>query len=291
MSIITKVSLKLLDLVSPYILSDELVIRIRYRILMHKKLCLDDPKTYNEKLQWIKLYDRRPIYTTLVDKYAVKEYVASKIGKEFIIPTYGIWDSFDSIDFDSLPDSFVLKCTHDSGSYCLCPDKSCFDFTKAKKRLDKALRRNYYSVSREWPYKNVPPRIIAEMYMKDEHTPVLNDYKFFCFDGTVKYLFIATGRGSDTRFDFFDDEFHHLDLKHGHKNADTLIEKPSQFGLMKRIASKLSEGLPQVRVDLYEINGRVFFGEYTFFHWGGTIPFDPESWDAVFGESIKLPMK
>lgn len=271
---------------------DEAVKRI-YRAVFHQNLNLDDPKTYNEKLQWLKLYDRRPIYTTMVDKYAVKDYVASIIGRQYVIPTIGVWSSFDEIDFNSLPNQFVLKCTHDSGGLVIVKDKSLLDKKKAKSKIENSLKRRYYYSNREWPYKNVIPRIIAEPYLEDEITKDLRDYKFFTFDGVVRALFIATERqteGEETKFDFFDENFNHLPMTNGHPNAKTTPSKPTQFELMKELASKLGDGIPQARIDFYECNGKVFFGEITLFHWSGFMPFVPKEWDYQFGEWIKLPV-
>lgn len=254
---------------------------------------LDNPKTYSEKIQWLKLYDHNPLYTILVDKYAVKDYVANIIGEEYIIPTLGVWDTFDEIDFDKLPYQFVLKCTHDSGGLIICKDKSRLDIKSTKKKLQKCLRHNYYYDGFEWPYKNVPHRIIAEKYMEDAETKELRDYKFFCFEGEVKWMFIATDRQNreEPYFDFFDMDFNHLHIKQGHPNAPITPAKPLCFELMKELASKLSKGLPQVRVDFYEVDGKVYFGELTFFHHGGWTPFEPEKWDEIFGNEIKLPKK
>ena len=270
---------------------DEAYIKLTYRISMRERLSLKNPKTYNEQLQWLKLYDRKPEYTRMVDKYEAKLYVAERIGEEYIIPTLGVWDRFDDIDFDRLPDQFVLKCTHDSGGLVICEDKSKLDKEAARKKINKSLKCNYYWGNREWPYKNVKPRIIAEQYMKDAQTGELRDYKFFCFDGQVKALFVASERyaSSETKFDFFDAEYRHLPFTNGHPNADTLPEKPTCFEEMKEIAGKLSAGIPHLRVDCYEVNGKVYFGEMTFSHWSGMMPFQPEQWDTTFGSWIQLP--
>ena len=271
---------------------DEMYLKFMFRVKMHKSLNLDNPETFSEKLQWLKLHDRRPEYTTMVDKYEVKEYVAKQIGEEYVIPTLGVWDTFDEIDFNSLPDQFVLKCTHDSGGLVICKDKSNLNIPKAKMKIEKCLKRNYYWMGREWPYKNVKPRIIAEAYMEDNETHDLRDYKFFSFDGIAKALFIATERqnsGEDTKFDFFDMSFRHLDLKNGHPNAECLPKKPKTFEEMKKLAEQLSKGIPQVRVDFYEVNGKAYFGEITFAHWSGLTPFEPEKWDKTFGDWITLP--
>lgn len=273
--------------------NDKLQIQRNWYSRMPYKLNLSDPKSYNEKLQWMKLYDRNPLYTTMVDKYAVKEYVANIIGQEYIIPTLGVWDSFDDIDFGSLPDQFVLKCTHDSGGLVICKNKRYLDLEKAKQKIEQSLQTDYYMNGREWPYKDVPRRIIAEKYMEDTKTGELRDYKFFCFDGKVRWLFIATDRQNreEPYFDFFDMSFNHLPMRHGHPNAPTTPEKPQSFELMQKLASELSQGLPQVRVDFYEVDGKVYFGELTFFHHGGFVPFIPEKWDYIFGNEIVLPIK
>ncbi|ABN52588.1 MAG TPA: glycosyl transferase [Hungateiclostridium thermocellum] len=269
---------------------DELYLRILYRVRLKKKLNLQNPQRYNEKLQWLKLYDRRPEYTKMVDKYEVKKYVAEKIGEKYVIPTLGVWDRFEDINFDLLPEQFVLKCTHDSGGIVICKDKKCFDFKQAKKKIERCLKRNYYLNTREWPYKDVKPRIIAEQYMVDESGYELKDYKFFAFDGKVKALFIATDRGIDTRFDFYDTDFNHLPIQNGYPNATRELKKPENFELMIKLAEVLSEGIPHVRIDFYNVNGRVYFGEMTFFHWSGLKPFIPDEWDYKFGSWITLPL-
>ena len=256
------------------------------------KFNFEKPTSFNEKLQWLKLYDRKPEYTRMVDKYEAKKYVADKIGEQYVIPTLGVWDKFEDIDFDSLPNQFVLKCTHDSGGLVICRDKSTLNLQFASKKIKKGLKQNYYWSCREWPYKNVKPRIIAEQYMEDEKTSELRDYKFFCFDGEAKLLFIATDRqteGEETKFDFFDMEYNHLPFTNGHPNAKVPPEKPICFDEMRALAEKLSAGIPHLRVDFYEVNGKVYFGELTFFHWSGMKPFEPEEWDEIIGGWIKLP--
>lgn len=273
-------------------LPDKLYLRLVYLGNMWKWLNLKNPKTYNEKLQWLKLYDRKPEYTTMVDKYEAKKYVSERIGEEYIIPTLGVWDSFDEIDFDTLPEQFVLKTTHDCGGLVICRDKATLDREAARAKMEKHMQRRYYLRGREWPYKNVKPRILAEQYMEDPQTQELRDYKFFCFDGEVKALFIATDRqtaGEETKFDFFDAQYNHLPFCNGHPNADKLPEKPVCFEEMKILAAKLSKGVPQLRVDFYEVDGKIYFGELTFSHWSGMVPFEPEQWDYTFGSWIKLP--
>lgn len=272
---------------------DKLYLRTLYSLIMGKKLDLDNPRTYNEKLQWLKLYDRRPEYSIMVDKVKVKDYVGSIIGSDYIIPTIGIWDTPEEINWDLLPEQFVLKCSHDSGGLVICKDKSKLDKSVAINKLKRCLRTNYYLTQREWPYKNVPRRILAEEYIESgPHQEDLPDYKFFCFDGVVKAMFVATERqkqGEEVKFDFFDAQFNHLPIKQGHENAKISPQKPRNFEMMKRAAEKLSKGIPQVRVDFYETNDRVYFGEITLFHFSGMVPFRPESWDYYFGDMIQLP--
>ena len=276
-------------------MGDEEYIRRMFKLEMGYDLDLSNPKTYNEKLQWLKLNYHNPECITMVDKYLSKQYVADRIGEQYVVPLYGVWDSFDEIDFESLPDQFVLKTTHDCGGVVVCKDKNDFDKEYAKAFLEKHLKHEYFYHCREWPYKHVKPRIIAEKFMKDSKDQAeegLTDYKFFCFDGEPKAMFIATDRAkrdTETKFDFFDMEFNHLPFTNGHPNSDKPINKPEQFELMIELAKKLSDGLPHVRVDFYESEGNIYFGELTFFHWGGFVKFDPPKWDEKFGEWIRFP--
>ena len=274
------------------ILPDKWFICLDYFRFFGKFPDLKNPQTFNEKLQWLKLYHRKPEFTQMVDKYAAKQYVAEKIGEQYVVPCYGVWDSFDEIPFAELPDQFVLKCTHDCGGIVICKDKSTLDIPRARKIINSSLKENYFWHAREWPYKNVKPRILAEQYLEDTHTGELRDYKFFCFNGEAKVLFVATDRQSEnreTKFDFFDMEYTHLDIQNGHPNANTLVVKPRCFDQMQCLAGILSEGIPHVRVDFYEVAGHIYFGELTFFHWGGKMPFRPAAWDTVFGEWLHLP--
>lgn len=273
-------------------LPDKAYLKLIYRCNFGKRLDLKNPVTYNEKLQWLKLYDRRPEYTMLVDKYEVKQYVKNVIGEQYLIPTLGVWNRFEDIDFDSLPNEFVLKCTHDSGGLVICTDKSKFDYSAAAQKIQRCLKTNYYNHGREYPYKNVKPRIIAEQYMVDESGYELKDYKFFCFDGVARIMFIATDRqvpGEETKFDFYDMDFKHLPFTNGHPNSLHEIKRPKAFSEMRYLAEKLSRGLPQARIDFYDINGSVYFGEITLFHWSGMMPFKPDEWDKILGSYIKLP--
>lgn len=283
-------------------LSDEDYIRRLYRAYFHKEIDLANPNTFNEKLQWLKLYDRNPLYTKLVDKYEVKKYVADLIGEEYIIPTYGVWNHFDEIDFEVLPDQFVLKCTHDSGGIVIVSDKNNFDRKAARKKIEKHLKKNYYKSGREWPYKYVPPRIIAEKYIleaddcglfKDTHKrtdDILTDYKFMCFDGKFEMAFTCTNRFSkdELRVTFFDKEWNVMPFERHYKKSDEPIDKPSNFELMILIAEKLSFGIPFVRIDFYETQNQLFFGEMTFFPGNGVEEFEPDFWDGKIGDLLYL---
>ena len=274
-------------------LPDRPYLKLLYYHYFGKALELDNPKTYNEKLQWLKLYNRNPLYTKLVDKYSVKEWVSSCIGSEYVIPTYGVYNSVEEIDFNALPNSFVLKTTHDCGGIVICQNKDELDLDKAKKTLRNALSHSYYRRMREWPYKNVQRKIIAEKYVVNHSTDDLKDYKFFCFDGRVEFLFVASDRQSksETKFDFYDADFNRLNIVNGHPNSANNVDKPQHFELMIALATKLSSGIPHVRVDFYEADGQVYFGEMTFFHYSGLVPFEPEKWDYIFGEKLNLPDK
>ena len=271
-------------------MSDRLYLELMYWRTFGRVPDLGNPVRYTEKLQWLKLHDRNPLYHKLVDKAAVKPYVAAIIGEEHMVPTLGVWDSPAEIDWDALPDRFVLKCTHDSGSTIICRDKASFDRDAACRRLIAGLRKDYYKPMREWAYKGVKPRVIAERYLEGE----INDYKFFCFGGVPGFLYVASDRfnaDEETKFDFFDMEWNHLDIRNGHPNAAVPPERPACFEEMKRLAAELSKGIPQVRVDFYEVDGKALFGEYTFYHMGGFVPFDPDSADFMMGEMFKLPGK
>ena len=274
-------------------LDDEHFLRYRFRIVMGRKLDLVSPNTYNEKLQWLKLYDRNPKYTQLVDKVLVKKYVAEVIGEEHVIPTLRVYDSPEDVNLDELPNQFVLKTNHDGDSLgvFVCRDKSKFDYKKAIETLSNNLQRNYYYTGREWPYKHVNPCIFAEKYEEDE-SGELRDYKFFCFNGEVKSVFVATERSSGhVKFDYFDRDFNHLEFIQSHPMSDKPIARPHNYDKMVNIAERLSKNIPHVRVDLYNCNGRILFGEMTFYHYGGMIKFHPEEWDYTFGSWLSLPNK
>lgn len=275
------------------LLSDKLYIKLRYRYRMNKKLNLKFPKTFNEKLQWLKLYDRNPKYTKMVDKYEAKEYISNIIGEEYIIPTIGIYDKFDDIDFESLPNKFVLKCTHDSGGVVICKDKKNIDLVAIKKKINKCLKRNYYNFGREWPYKNIKPQIIAEEYIEDDNEEDLKDYKIFCFNGKPQFILVCSNRnGVFKNTDFYDIKWNLMPFtRENRTNNPKGIEKPNKLEEMLNISKKLSKDIPFVRVDLYEVNEKVYFGELTFYPSSGFEGFQPEEYDKILGDMIKLPKK
>ncbi len=271
---------------------DKTFLKLKFRLSLKKKLNLKAPKTYNEKLQWMKLYNRDPSYIKMVDKYEVKKYVAEKLGADCIIPTLGVWDSFDEIDFSSLPDKFVLKCTHDSGGIVICQDKATLDMEKARFKIERSMKRNYFYYGREWPYKNVKPRIIAEQYMVDESGYELKDYKLFCFDGEVKIIEIDFDRFISHKRNLYSPEWDLLDMEIAYpRDSARKFERPENLDEMIKAAEMLSADMPAVRVDFYNINNRIYFGEITFFHESGMGKITPEEWDHKMGSWIKLPEK
>ena len=272
--------------------SDELYLNMKFFLNVGYWPNLKNPKSFNEKIQWLKLHHKRPEYTQMVDKVAAKEYVAKVIGKQYIIPSFGVWDSVDEIDWASLPNKFVIKASHDSGGVVVCKDKSQLDIEKAKAKLKGAGEKDYTKYNKEYVYHDVPHRFIAEELLENGKDNDIPDYKIFCFNGVPRFLFVATGRQiNDTRFDFYDTEFNHLPVLNGHPNADIWPKKPKNFNEMLEVSAKLSQGIPEVRVDLYNIDGKIYFGELTFFHWSGMTPFEPREWDYKFGEMMVLPQK
>ena len=272
-------------------LPDALYLKWIVRLECGRKLELENPKRFNDKLQWLKLYYRDPLWTKMVDKYGVKELVSERVGAEYVVPCLGVWNRAEDIEWDKLPDRFVLKTAHDSGNngVFICKDKAKIDKAKWIKKINSSLRRDTSIPGREWPYKDVPKRVFAEQYLEDV-SGELRDYKFFCFDGEVKYLYVATERQSGKlKFNYFDMDFKPLGMWQSHQPSDKPIEKPEKFEEMKALAAKLSKGLPEVRVDLYEAKGKIYFGEFTFFSLGGIATFHPDEWDFVWGENVVLP--
>ncbi len=277
-----------------FFIPDKLFLSIFYKISIGKKLDWLNPKTFNEKLQWLKLYDRRLEYITFVDKYKVREYIANTIGENYLIPIYGVWDNPDEIDFNKLPNKFVLKCNHDSGGLCICKDKCSFNIENAKNKLRRCLNKNYYLSQREWPYQFVSPKVIAEKYMVDDsEISSLRDYKFMCFDGKVKCSFVCSDRNTKEglHVTFFDLNWNVLPFERHYPARKEGLPKPKCYDEMIMLAEKLSKNIPFVRVDFYEINGRVYFGELTFYPGSGFEEFTPRSADEWLGEYIKLTKK
>lgn len=274
-------------------LPDKLYLQVYYFAQFHKFINFKNPKTYNEKLNWLKLNDRNPEYTKMVDKYEAKEYVKNIIGEEYIIPTLGVWDKFDDIDFDKLPNRFVLKCTHDSGGIVMCKDKKTFDIQSAKKYLSTRLNEKYFFIGREWPYKEVKPRIIAEKYIEDSEMGELRDYKLMSFNGKVKCSFVCSERdyNGNLKVDFFDNDWNKLPFTRKYGNSIKEIKQPQKFAEMKELAEKLSVNIPFVRVDFYEVSGKIYFGELTLYPGCGFEKFNPDEYDKKLGDLLILPEK
>lgn len=285
----------LLESLAP-LMPDALYLKIKYRLLVGRKLNLKRPVTFSEKIQWLKLHNRKPEYTLMVDKVKVKEYVAEKLGTDCIIPTLGVWDNPDEIDFDALPSRFVLKCNHNSGTgMCVCKDKSTIDIPKVKAALRKGLEESYFLHGREWPYKYVKRKILAEQFMTDSDQEELRDYKFFCFGGKPCLCQVISDRSSNEKIDFYDMEWNRqvgliglVGLIPGICNSDDAIPCPRSFADMKRMASVLSCGIPFARIDFYDINGKAYFGEITFFPASGFGVFHPDEWNEKLGRMIDL---
>lgn len=272
-------------------LPDKMYLKLAFRGEKNKRLNLEKPITFNEKLQWLKLYDRNPAYCLMVDKYAVKNMISEKVGGEYVIPTIKIWDSIRDVDFDMLPNKFVLKCTHDSGSVIVCKDKSKLDKEKALRRIGGNLKKDPYWLGREWPYKGVKPRIMAEKLLEDDTDGEVKDYKFFCFNGVVKCFKIDFNRFAGHRANYYSPRGKLL--KFGEQVCPPDYEKelcmPYNLDKMISLAEKLSKDIPFVRVDFYESEKKVYFGEITFYPASGFGTFIPEEWDAILGDWLHLP--
>lgn len=270
-------------------LPDKMSISLLFWAQLGYRLDWNNLRTFNEKIQWLKLYDRNPQYSMLVDKYAVREYVSAKIGQEYLIPCFGVWESAKQIDFSKLPDQFVLKCTHDQGSVRICKNTQSFDYKEAKNYLDNRCKRNAFFYGREWPYKNVTPRVMAEKYLIDENSSDLYDYKIHCFSGVPKIILVCSERGKGLKEDWFDAEWKHLPIRRPtHENSGKMIEPPAKLNEMLWCAEKLSEGKAFSRIDFYFVNGNIYFGEITFYPTSGYTAFVPEEYDRILGDYIQL---
>lgn len=272
---------------------DKLYQKWDYKIFTGKKLDFKHPQTFCEKLQWLKYYYRKPEFTQLVDKYEVRRYIAEHMGEDVLIPCYGVYDTWEDIDFDALPDRFVLKCTHDSGSIAICRGKDGWDKEKAREIIETGLARNQFYLSREWPYKYVKPRIIAEAFLEQPGEPCPVDYKFFCFDGEPKFIQICSERGSETglKEDHMDIHWEEMPIVEDCPRSGRQWEKPQTFERMKECCRAVTADKPFLRVDFYEIDGKLYFGELTFFDGGGRHPFHPEEYERLLGDWITLPEK
>ena len=261
-----------------------------FKLKLGYSLDLKNPQTFNEKLQWLKLYDRNPNYIQMVDKYEVRKYISKNIGEEYLIPLIGVYNKFEDIDFEKLPNQFVIKCTHDSGGVVICKNKSKLDIQKAEDKIKKSINRNYYYSGREWPYKNIKPRIIIEQYMEDKKAKELIDYKIMCFNGSPKLSFTCSERYNDgLKVTFYDLNWEKMPFERHYPSSIKGIEKPKNYELMLELSKKLSNNIPFVRVDWYEINGKLYFGELTFYPGSGMEEFKPFYWDKKIGQLISLP--
>lgn len=274
-----------------HIISDRMMIKALYHSRLGKGLDLKSPRSFNEKLQWLKLYDRQPAYTRMSDKLAVKDIVADKIGADHVIKTIGVWGGYDDIDFASLPDRFVLKCNHDSGGLVIVKDKSKLDYKAAKEKIERSLKQNFYWRGREWPYKNICPLVFAEEYIEDTDADDIIDYKLMCFNGKCRCIFTCTERhlGTGLKVTFYDTEWNELPFTRHFPKSEAHIPKPENLCELIKIAETLAEGIPFVRVDLYDINRVILFGEYTFYPGCGFEEFHPNEWDEKLGGWIELP--
>lgn len=266
-------------------------LKMVYRIKTGKKLNLKNPVGFNEKLNWLKVNDIHPEYTQLADKYLVRKYVEEKIGEGYSIPFWGIYRRFEDIDFDALPEQFVLKCTHDSGSVKVIKSKSKLtetDLKELKKFFNGRLKINSYNIGREYPYKKIEPQIIIEKYMIPDDAREIDDYKFLCFNGQPKIMYICSGRNAVRHEDYFDMDFNRLSMRSSETESDVAPPKPVNFEVMKALAAKLSEGMRHVRIDFFEVNGQVYFSEFTFFNNGGFWLYHPEEWERKLGDLIDI---
>lgn len=271
----------------PKLMSDKWWIATLWNKIYGYKLDWDNPRTFNEKLQWLKLHVHNSLYTTLVDKLSVKNWVSEKIGVQYIVPTLAVYHSTDEINIDTLPDQFVLKCNHDSSSAIICKDKSNFDLSSAKRKLEKSLMCNYYWDSREWPYKNVKPCIIAEKLLVDNSSAILTDYKFWCFNGEPKIMYCCV-KNDNVWENYYDMDFNLLDINHGYPRCSTHVNRPKNFDRMKDLARQLAINIPFIRIDFYEVNGQVYFGEFTFYDYAGFRPFATNEQELMLGKMIDL---
>ena len=271
--------------------SDKLYIKLLYYLYIGRKLDLESPQSFNEKLNWEKLYYRHPLMPKLVDKYDAKAYVREKIGDEHVVPNYGVWNTPEEVDFDSLPNQFVLKCTHNSGTgMYICRDKSKMDVEQVKEGLRRGLEERFYMRAREWAYKDAKPRIIADKFLDDHSGAEIQDYKFLCFDGVPRYVYQSV-KGKNIYENWYDMDFKPVDINNSFPRKYPEFEKPKGFEKMKELAAKLSAGFPHVRIDFFDVDGHVYFAEFAFYNWAGIMPFKDYKMDLELGEYFTLPEK
>lgn len=275
------------------LIPDKMFIKLSYWSHFCKWINLDNPVTFNEKLQWLKLNHKKAKYCDYADKFTVRNYIKDVIGEQYLVPMIGVYDTVSDIEWDMLPDKYVLKCTHASGRNIICSDKLALDIENAKRKLKVWMKSNFFWHGREWVYKTIKPRIVAEQYLENPTCDELIDYKFMCFNGEPKCLFLCLDRQSNEslKVDFYDMEWNPMPFERHYKRSGRQIPRPKCFDEMAKLARKLSEGIPFVRVDFYEVNGQVYFGELTFFPGNGMEEFTPEYYDELLGSWIALPVK
>lgn len=288
--LLEKVARVLIHPVKPA-LSDRKLICLKFRYKFGKSLDLETPKTFNEKIQWIKLYDRNPLMTLYADKYEIRKVIESKIGRHILNELYGVFESVDEINFDSLPESFVLKASHGCEWNIIVRNKAALDREKAKKKMRKWLATNYYTRKREWAYKHIKPRIVCEKYMENKDGALI-DYKFFCFNGTPRFIQVDLDRYTGHKRTFYTTQWQKLDLfmeKKGGDHYQKELRRPESLTDMIETARILSDGFTFARIDMYDIDGKAIFGEVTFYPGNGMKRFSPEGWDEKLGSYLKLP--
>lgn len=275
----------------PSVMDDETYLKIRFKYRMGYDLNLNNPRSFNEKLNWLKIHDRKSIYTIMVDKLAVKNYVSQRIGFNHVASLFGVWERYEDIDFRSLPNQFVLKCSHNCGDIVICKNKAEYDYDFAKRQFDKALKRNAFWSDREWPYKDVRPLIIAEKYI-ESNTAVLVVYKFFCFNGEPFIVQVVNNdKTPNETINYYDLNWHMLEVRQNYPNSKEHVAKPKKLSEMIEMCRLLSCGLPFVRVDLYlDKNDWIYFSEYTFYSDSGSEKFYPNKWDLILGDMLDINM-
>ncbi len=273
-------------------LPDKLFLQLYFLKNMKRFVNFKSPKTFNEKIQWMKVYDRNPLYTKIADKYEVRDYVSNLLGEQYLIPVYGVYNRFDEIDFSNLPSQFVIKCTHDSGSVVVCRDKLKFDINKAREKIEAGLKRNAYDYAREWQYKNIPPRIIIEKYLEQDDGETIIDYKFFCFNGEPKFFYVSQGLEdhATARISFYDLDGKPMPFRRTDYEPFEKDKLPIQMDKMIELSRQSSQSIPSpfLRVDFYEINGKIYFSEFTLHPCSGVMPFSPREWDNKVGDWLSV---